>query len=407
MLLVPRLLDGVVHLLRDEILAGEERHRVHVALHSLLHTQALARVRHVHRPVQGENVRPGGREALQETARTAAVEDEGEVRVRLLHLVDDALEVREAESLEVSGGELAGPAVEDLHHLRAAVRLVLDVLDHGVGDGLEEGVVHLGGVEGHLLDHLVVGGGAALDDVGREGEGRAHETEDGGVVAHLLAKQAEGLAHEADGLLRLEVGEGLDVVHAADGVHDDGTGALDNVEGNVHAGEGSEDVGEEDDAVGLERLPGLQGDLDGEVDGLGALAEGGVLLAQVLVDLHVATRLAHHPDGGALDVLAADGAEHEGVLSAGGLGVRGGVHLDGAQRSGALGGSDARGRPLGGRIAGGTRAHGEGGLGGHAECADDGDHGLEGEWGGEEAPWRRCVGDAPRVVPREGGMVKR
>ena len=58
---------------------------------------------------------------------------------------------------------------------------------------------------------------------------------------------------------------------------------------------------------------GLQGDLDGEVDGLGALAEGGVLLAQVLVDLHVATRLAHHPDGGALDVLAADGAEHEGV----------------------------------------------------------------------------------------------
>ena len=252
-------------------------------------------------------------------------------------------------------------------------------------------MVHLGGVEGHLLDHLVVGGGAALDDVGREGEGRAHETEDGGVVAHLLAKQAEGLAHEADGLLRLEVGEGLDVVHAADGVHDDGAGALDNVEGNVHAGEGSEDVREEDDAVGLERLPGLQGDLDGEVDGLGALAEGGVLLAQVLVDLHVATRLAHHPDGGALDVLAADGAEHEGVLSAGRLGVRGGVHLDGAERSGALGGSDARGRPLGGRIAGGTRAHGEGGLGGHAEGADDGGHGLEGEWGGEEAPWRRCV----------------
>jgi len=36
----------------------------------------------------------------------------------------------------------------------------------------------------------------------------------------------------------------------------------DDVKGDVHAGQGGEDVAEEDHAVGLERAPGLQGHLD-------------------------------------------------------------------------------------------------------------------------------------------------
>ncbi len=48
----------------------------------------------------------------------------------------------------------------------------------------------------------------------------------------------------------------------------------------------------------------------------GALPEGGVLLAQLLVDLHVAASLAHHPHGGALHRLAAQRAQHERVVAA-------------------------------------------------------------------------------------------
>lgn len=48
----------------------------------------------------------------------------------------------------------------------------------------------------------------------------------------------------------------------------------------------------------------------------GALPERGVLLAQLLVDLHVAACLAHHPHGGALHRLTAQRAQHERVIAA-------------------------------------------------------------------------------------------
>lgn len=57
--------------------------------------------------------------------RTAAadVQDDGQVRVRALHVVDDALDVGAGKDVKVLRREVAGPRVEDLHRLRAAVRL--------------------------------------------------------------------------------------------------------------------------------------------------------------------------------------------------------------------------------------------------------------------------------------------
>lgn len=46
-----------------------------------------------------------------------------------------------------------------------------------------QGPAHLGGGEGHLLDVREVLGGAALHDVGGQGEGGAHEAQQGGLGA--------------------------------------------------------------------------------------------------------------------------------------------------------------------------------------------------------------------------------
>eukprot|EP00982_Pelagococcus_subviridis_P001568 12533-Pelagococcus_subviridis.AAC.1 len=54
---VPRLFDRVQHPLGDVRLAPEQAHRVHVPLDRLVHPQPRARVRHVHGPVQRDDVR--------------------------------------------------------------------------------------------------------------------------------------------------------------------------------------------------------------------------------------------------------------------------------------------------------------------------------------------------------------
>lgn len=64
---------------------------------------------------------------------------------------------------------------------------------------------------------------------------------------------------------------------------------LDVIDVELHAerGQGREDVGKQDDTVGLERVPGLQRDLDDQLRGLGALTEPRVLLGQLAVALLV------------------------------------------------------------------------------------------------------------------------
>ena len=74
---------------------------------------------------------------------------------------------------------------------------------------------------------------------------------------------------------RFQLVHHLEAFGVADGLIEDGALVVVDLEGNAEGGEGSEDVGEENDAIGLERAPGLKGDLGDQVGGLGALAEGG------------------------------------------------------------------------------------------------------------------------------------
>mmetsp|Transcript_10303 Transcript_10303/g.26700 ORF Transcript_10303/g.26700 Transcript_10303/m.26700 type:complete len:209 (+) Transcript_10303:608-1234(+) len=166
-----------------------------------------------------------------------------------------------------------------------------------VGDVVEEGVHDLRVVVHHLLGLEAVLVGLALDAVGREGEGRPHETEERGLALGLLLQCGEGFTDEGGGLVRVIDGrELLDLVHRADRRLDDGPGALDDVKLDAHRGEGGEDVGKHDDAVGAKRAEGLHRQLDCNLGRLGPHAEG-VLVGIGLELLHVPPRLPHEPHG--------------------------------------------------------------------------------------------------------------
>mgnify|MGYP000179471320 CR=1 FL=1 len=88
----------------------------------------------------------------------------------------------------------------------------------------------------------------------------------------------------------------------------------DDVEVDAHARQGREDVGEEDHAIGLERLEGLHRDLVGEIGVLRAFAETGMAIAQVAIHLHVAAGLAHDPDRGTVNGFTPQGAQKTIIL---------------------------------------------------------------------------------------------
>mmetsp|Transcript_1458 Transcript_1458/g.4282 ORF Transcript_1458/g.4282 Transcript_1458/m.4282 type:complete len:269 (+) Transcript_1458:102-908(+) len=215
-----RLLDDLVHVAVDGLLVGEEHAGVHVALHrqpGRHRADALTRVYHVHRPVHREAIAAEGGHALQQPARAEDVQRDGQVGVRLLDGRYDLLDVWHGKHLKIGRGQVGRPAVEDLHHLRAVVRLVA----HVVGDRLrqrgQERVQHLGLLEHHVLDHRVVAARAALDDVRRQREGRAHKAQYGRVGVNLVAQDAQRLANEGASRVRVQRLDLLDAVHRADG----------------------------------------------------------------------------------------------------------------------------------------------------------------------------------------------
>ena len=227
----------------------------------------------------------------------------------LLDQIHDLLLIRRREGVVVSGAQLTGPGVEHLHHLGTRVDLVAQVVGDGFGEMIQQLVQDLGFAEGHGLDHRVVLAALAFNDIGGQGPGSADETQDGGLIAHALAQATQHLTDEGHGLGGVQGSQCLHLGHRADRVLDLGALALDDVEVNAHAGQGRQDVREQDHAVGLEGVERLHRDLVGEIRVLRALAEAGVFVAQVAVDLHVPAGLAHHPDRWTLHLLTTGGSQ--------------------------------------------------------------------------------------------------
>ena len=302
----------VLHRLFNRLGRREEHRRVDVPLHRLV-SHPPATVLHVDGPVQPDAVHAGGGHALEEAAGAVGVESQRHARVRRANLVNHLLDVRLRPLLPHVRGELTAPGVEDLHALRARVDLVPDVVAHRIRDFAQDGPENLGLRHGHGLDRLVRGGAPALDDVGGEGPGRADEAEHRGFVAHLLAESRERLADEGEHV-EVELVHHLEPLRVADGLVQNRSFVVVNLERDPNRGEGGENVGEENHAVGLERVEGLEGDLDDQVGVLRALAETGNLHRQVAIFLHVAASLAHHPGGGAIHGEALRGAHEPGLL---------------------------------------------------------------------------------------------
>ena len=84
------------------------------------------------------------------------------------------------------------------------------------------------------------------------------------------------------------------------------------MKGQAHDFEGQQEVGEDDGGVDAEDFGSGDGDLGGE-RGLLADFEERVLLADCAVLRHVASGLAHEPDGGAVDGLGLAGANKVGI----------------------------------------------------------------------------------------------
>ena len=152
---------------------------------------------HVEAPVDADDVAAGllgqvehrGRAVREVDDRHAAIRNDL-VAVRL-DLVDDALGVLQHGALVVARSDVADPAVEELHGLRAGVDLRLEVGDGGVGELGQQQVPRLGLAPHERLAVLVVARAVALDRVARERERRAGEADERHLVLELAAQDLD------------------------------------------------------------------------------------------------------------------------------------------------------------------------------------------------------------------------
>jgi hypothetical protein len=68
-----------------------------------------------------------------------------------------------------------------------------------------------------------------------------------------------------------------------------------NIEGNSHPWQWGQNVGKHDYPIGAKGSPGLERYFNGQIRIFRPLPEGRILISQITVNLHITTRLAHHP----------------------------------------------------------------------------------------------------------------
>jgi hypothetical protein len=280
-------------------------------------------------PVQPDHVAPGLGQGGEERRVPGGEVDGGDARRRRGR--PGCASCREDRAAVVVRVEGAGPGVEELD--APGPRLHLGPSE---GDEVLAPVRHELVPEARLPPHERLGAGAlpgpgGLHHVGHEGEGRADEPQDRNV--QLLLQDLEGPHHEVEAVPGVEGSERADRLGGVVGVGKDGPQPL--LDPHVDPGtqEDRGDVGVEDRAVDREVLQGELRDVGGEAGIAGHRQE--VLVAlELVVAREGAAGLAHEPDGGAVEGLAAEGTEEAVVHRFGVAGRRGPEGVSGSARPG-------------------------------------------------------------------------
>ena len=170
-----RFFNGVEDAIANQLLRAKQNGRVDVPLHPNAGAEATAGFRHVHGPIDADNIDPRLTHQVKNARAAADVENQRGVGVGLLHLLHHSLLVGQSKGPVVHGAQLAGPGVEELHNLSPTVDLVAHVGGNIVGQLAQQGVQHRRFRERHALDVGVVLRGFALHRVGGQGPGGAHK----------------------------------------------------------------------------------------------------------------------------------------------------------------------------------------------------------------------------------------
>jgi len=242
-----------------------------------------------------------------QVSQSVTEEEDGEFRELFTYERDGLLQGGQADFGIDRGRQQIGVRLEDLQHVHMW-RLLAEVVGHGLGQMVQQ-LVHEGAVfvDG-AAEAAAVLREAALDAVDSEREWGTGETKDRLVGAELAAQAAQDLS---DGDVGVDAGglEAVQIVDVAQRRIQHRAGPFFEVQVHAHQLEGNQNVVEDNGGVDVQRVDGLQRDLERKIDRASHLHEG-VLLAQHLIAGQIATGLAHHPDRQAIHRLMPQGGAY-------------------------------------------------------------------------------------------------
>ena len=181
-----------------QLVGGAEKGR---GIQVALHREALElgdRPLQIQGPVQAQSLDVQGPDHVQE--RRAALEEVDARHAGRGQMVHDAAHPRQHDLLVVRRRHDAAPGVEELHGVHARLDLHGQVVADLVGQLVQQGAEQIGPAVEHGLQVLEIPGTAALDQVGRQGERRAGESDQRRPVAQLLFDELDGLGDEGRAL---------------------------------------------------------------------------------------------------------------------------------------------------------------------------------------------------------------
>ena len=258
-----------------DVSAGEDQRRIEVALQGDVGSEALARRADRRPPVEPDHLGAGGGHRLDEVIAADAEMDAGRIRMALGQLGEHAPGVREHELLVVSGGERAGPGVEQLERLRPGRELDVDELDSHRRQGVHQGVPHAWiGVQ-QRLGVLVGATWAALDEVTGDGERSTGEGEHRRRVAELARHEGHRLGDVGD-VVGLQRAQPLQVGAGSERFGGDGPGAGRDVDAEADGVDRNDDVGVQHGGIDAVATNRLEGDLGGQLGLLDRLEDRAV-----------------------------------------------------------------------------------------------------------------------------------